>query len=76
MIRKKKNPQNARKLDQLNMAITCNDLNTINELLLNNSDLNCPDSRGAYPIMYAVEYGNANTLISLLRHGANANIIN
>ena len=75
MIRKKKNPQNARKLDQLNMAIICNDLNTINELLINNIDVNIPDRNGVYPIMFAVEYGNANALISLLRHGANPNVI-
>ena len=28
-----------------------------------------------YPIMYAVEYGNANALISLLRRGANPNVV-
>ena len=75
MIRKKTTDKNTRKLDELSTAIAINDINTIHELLLNNIDLNCPDSRGAYPIMYAVEDGNANALISLLRHGANPNVV-
>ena len=28
-----------------------------------------------YPITYAVEYGNANALISLIRHGAFVNVV-
>lgn len=51
------------------------DINTIHELLINNIDVNSPDSHGVFPVMYAVEYGNANDLISLIRHGANVNAI-
>lgn len=76
MHKKRKIPQNTRRIDELNTAIAINDTNTIHELLINNIDLNCGDSHGVYPIMYAIEYGNANALISLLRHGANPNIIN
>ncbi|MBO6282056.1 MAG: ankyrin repeat domain-containing protein [Alphaproteobacteria bacterium] len=75
MIRKKKSSRNIRKIDELNTAIAINDTETIHELLINNIDLNCGDSHGAYPIMYAVEYGNANALISLLRRGANPNVV-
>jgi ankyrin repeat protein len=37
--------------------------------------VNVPDSHGVFPVMYAVQYGNANALISLIRHGANINVI-
>ena len=75
MIRKKKSSRNIRKIDELNTAIAINDTETIHELLINDIDMNCGDSHGAYPIMFAVEYGNANALISLLRHGTNPNVI-
>ncbi len=75
MIKKKTTNKNTRKLDELSTAIAINDTNTIHELLLNNIDLNAPDSRGVYPITYAVEYGNANALISLIRHGAFVNVV-
>lgn len=48
MIRKKTTDKNTRKLDELSTAIAINDINTIHELLLNNIDLNAPDSRGVY----------------------------
>lgn len=75
MIKKKTTSKNTRKIDELNTAIVCNDTNTIHELLINNIDVNAPDSKGIYLIMYAVEYGNANALISLIRHNANVNVI-
>ena len=75
MLKKRKIPQNTRRIDELNTAIAINDTNTIYELLINNIDVNSPDRRGIYPIMFAVEYGNANALISLLRHGANPNVV-
>ena len=53
-------------IDELNTAIAINDINTIHELLINNIDVNTPDSHGVFPVMYAVEYGNANALITTL----------
>ena len=75
MIKKKTTFKNTRKIDELNTAIAINDINTIHELLINNVDVNCPDSHGVFPVMYAVEYGNANALISLIRHNAIVNVI-
>ena len=75
MIKKKTTTKNTHKIDELNTAIAINDINTIHELLINNVDVNCPDSHGVFPVMYAVEYGNANALISLIRHGAILNVI-
>ena len=75
MLKKRKIPQNTRRIDELNTAIVLSDINTIRELLINNIDVNAPDRNGVYPIMFAVEYGNANALISLLRHGANPNVV-
>ena len=75
MIKKKSTPANIRKIDELNTAIVCNDFNAIHEILITNLDVNVPDSHGVFPVMYAVQYGNANALISLIRHGANINVI-
>lgn len=73
MIKKKTTSKNTHKIDELNTAIAINDINTIHELLINNVDVNVPDSHGIFPVMYAVQCGNANALISLIRHGANVN---
>ena len=75
MIKKKKTSKNTRKIDELNTAIAINDVTTVHNILLDDIDLNCADSRGIYPVMYSVMYGNANALISLLRRGASPNII-
>ena len=75
MIKKKKTTKNTRKIDELNTAIAINDVTTVHNILLDDIDLNCADSRGIYPVMYSVMYGNANALISLLMHGANPNVI-
>lgn len=75
MIKKKKNLKNTLKIDALNMAIICNDLNTIREMLLNNIDLNAPDLYGFFPIMICMDYGNVECLKILLQHGANPNVV-
>lgn len=75
MIKKKIKAANTRKIDELNTAIAINDVNVMHEILVTDIDVNAPDSRGFYPAMYAVEYGNANALISLIKHGANVNVI-
>ena len=75
MIKKKIKSANTRKIDELNTAIVCNDFNALHEILITDIDVNVPDSHGVFPAMYAVEYGNANALISLIRHGANVNVI-
>ena len=74
-IKKKKNLKNALKIDALNMAIMCNDLNAVRELLLDNIDLNSPDLYGFFPIMICMDYGNVDCLKILLQHGANPNVI-
>ena len=56
-------------------AIAINDFNAMHEILITDIDVNVPDSRGVFPVMYAVEYGNANALISLIRHRANVNVV-
>ena len=75
MIKKRTTSKNTRKIDELNTAIAINDVTAMHEILITNIDVNAPDSRGVYPAMYAVEYGNANALISLIKHGANVNVI-
>ena len=74
-IKKKKNLKNALKIDALNMAIMCNDLNAVRELLLDNIDLNSPDLYGFFPIMICMDYGNVDCLKILLQHGANPNVV-
>ena len=66
MIKKKIKSANTRKIDELNTAIVCNDFNAMHEILITDIDVNVPDSHGVFPAMYAVEYGNANALISLI----------
>ena len=75
MIKKKIKSANTRKIDELNTAIAINDFNAMHEILITDIDVNVPDSHGVFPAMYAVEYGNANALIALIRHGANVNVI-
>ena len=75
MIKKKIKAANTRKIDELNTAIAINDVNAMHEILITDIDVNAPDSRGVYPVMYAVETGNANALISLIKHGANVNVV-
>ena len=75
MIRKKIKSNNKQMIDALNTAIACNDMNTIQELLANNIDVNETDSNGKYPVMIAVEFGNINALKMLIRRGANVNAV-
>lgn len=69
------NFQNSHKIDEINTAIACDNMNLLDELLLDIVDVNVPDSHNNYPIQVAVDFGNAHALISLLNNGANPNIV-
>ena len=75
MIKKRKTTKNTILLNKLNTSIAIGDMNSVNELLENNMDLNCPAEDGNYPVMIAVNTGNINALTALLNHGASPNAI-
>ena len=62
------------KVDPLHLAAYHGLTDSVTELLRNGSEVNCRDSRGKTPLMYAVTGRHASMVQTLLRHGADLNL--